>query len=58
MCVCVCVCVCVCDLKYMDSKNIHNLSKITNISLLFRSFISVNHIDKASEKKRNICDFK
>ena len=33
-------------------KNIHNLLKITNISLLFKSF------DKASEKKRNTCDFK
>ena len=35
-------------------KNTHNLLKITNISLLFRSF----DIDKASEKKRNICYFK
>ena len=39
---------------YGLKKNTHNLLKITNISLLFRSFI----IDKASEKKRNICDFK
>ena len=30
-----------CDLKYMDYENTHNLFKITNISLLFRSFINV-----------------
>ena len=35
----------------------YNFFKITNISLLFRSFIIKFDIDKASEKKRNICDF-
>ena len=44
-------------LKYMNKKN-HNFFKITNISLLFRSFINVKLNNKASEKKRNICDFK
>ena len=29
-----------CDLKYMDKNNTHNLFKSTNISLLFRNFIT------------------
>ena len=37
-----------CDLKYMDKKNTHNLFKITNISLLLRSFVNV---------KRRVCCF-
>ena len=41
-------------LEIYGLKNTHNLLKITNISLLFRSFVNV----KASEKKRNICYFK
>ena len=40
--------------RYMFKKK-YNLFENTNISVLFRSFII---IDKASEKKSNICTFK
>ena len=36
-----------CDLKYMDKKNTHNLLKITNIYLLFRSFINALSFSEA-----------